>query len=70
MLLIYIEESKLKDSVFREVDGISVVDQQIAALHFTDYARNLRGYTVGTYFKVREGSSKVEFDEENGLWIG
>jgi len=69
-LAFYIESSELKNWEFREVEGISVIDEQLAALHIDQYLRTIVGFTVGTGFKVKEESTQVVFYENQGLWVG
>lgn len=38
--------------------------------HARTMISKISGYTIGTNFKVKEGSSKVALKENEGIWVG
>ena len=47
-----------------------VFDTKLAKVYATEMINNLFGYTVGSNFKVKSGSSKIALKENEGIWIG
>lgn len=52
------------------MDGLKVVDLKLLRHHAKEIVDRFRGYTIGTNFKVKEGSSRVALKENEGLWVG
>ena len=59
MLTVMIEKIFLNSFLFREVDGMKIIDMKLVKIYATEMINNIYGYTVGTNFKVKSGSSKV-----------
>ena len=59
MLTVSIEKTFLQAFLFREVDGMRILDLKLAKIYATEMINSISGYTVGSNFKVRSGSSKV-----------
>lgn len=55
---------------FREVGGFQVTNLKLAKYYAKEMVQKISGYTVGSSFRVKEGSSKVALKENQGLWIG
>jgi hypothetical protein len=41
------------------VEGLKVLDNYQPKMLAKDFVRTILGYTLGTYFKVKAGSSKI-----------
>jgi hypothetical protein len=52
------------------VEGLKVINPQLASYYTKEFLRNIFGYTVGTNFMVKAGSSKVDLKENEGIWVG
>lgn len=70
MLNAMIEQTFLKSLDFRETAGGIVNDLKLAKYHAKQVIETIRGYTVGTNFRVKDGSSKVALKDNQGIWVG
>lgn len=59
MIYVLLEKTYVDSLTFREVDGLRVIDSKIAKFHAKEIVSNMRGYTLGSNFKVKQGSSKI-----------
>lgn len=59
MLSVLIEQVFLESLEFRKVEGWEATNMKVAKYHARWMISRISGYTVGTNFKVKEGSSKV-----------
>lgn len=65
-----LEKTYIESLKFAEEEGIQVIDPKLIKNYAKEFVRNMFGYTIGTYFKVKEGSTRVALKENEGLWIG
>lgn len=56
---VMIDKTYADSFLFREVDGMKVGDLKILKHHAKEIVDLIRGYSLGSNFKVKEGSSIV-----------
>jgi len=68
--------SVLADAVTLENVSFDFIDKYVVADPFTaaEYIKEglfeMRRFTIGTFFKIKDSSSKIAFLPERGIWIG
>lgn len=68
----YVDNLKLISASFTNVDELIVTNKYLAENFVKETFNWMRVYTLGTFFKVKEGSSKIKYANANGLgiWVG
>lgn len=69
MLEVYVARTNLIDMEFMPIEE-EVEDIELAKVYASEVVEMLRGYTVGSSFKVKQGSSKLLLKEDIGLYVG
>lgn len=70
MLEVYVARSNLIDMEFQPINEEEVQDMELAKVYAGEIVEMLRGYTVGSSFKVKQNSSKLLLKEDIGLYVG
>lgn len=73
-LSVYDNVLNINQIKFNPVGNITVKDKDLALLYLNEFLNDMRTYVPGTWFKVKEGSSKIALESDEkmgaGLWIG
>jgi hypothetical protein len=70
MLVVYITESKLNLLTFKPIDESTLQEPELADFFANEIVEYLRGYTVGSNFKVKDSSQKIALKEGVGIYVG
>lgn len=67
---VYADTIILKESQFRPVGSFVVSNHNLAERYMKSVFDSLSTYTVGTGFKVKEGSTNARLVDNTGIWVG
>lgn len=71
-LSVYNNQLVLKDITFDDVEDLHVINGEVFSTLMSETYNDMRTYVIGTWFKVKDGSTSVLYSGENykGVWIG
>lgn len=69
-MTVYIPRTTLNSLQFQVIDESPLSDPETASFYAEEVVDYLRGYTVGTYFRIKGNSTKLLFKEDVGIYIG
>jgi hypothetical protein len=68
-LSVYYRLDSLVSNKYTQISNFEIVDETLANIYISEAFNDLQGYSIGTYLKVREGSTKIGIYYQ-GIWIG